>query len=139
MIRVHRERKLLINPQEGGLRINPEQIAGVGISNQRETALIWDRQTKKPMADAVVWQCSRSQAICDRIEESGDGAVIERKTGLTLSPYFPASKLAWLIENVEGAGQKALEGALGMGTVDTWLIYRLTGGTSYKTEYSNGF
>lgn len=130
-------KQLLINPQEGGLRIDPEQIAGVGISNQRETALIWDMQTKKPLADAVVWQCSRSQVICDRIEESGDGAVIERKTGLTLSPYFPASKLAWLIENVEGAGQKASEGALGMGTVDTWLIYRLTGGTSYKTEYSN--
>lgn len=130
-------KQLLVNTQEGELRIDPAQIAGVGISNQRETALIWDRKTKKPLADAVVWQCSRSRGICDAIEAAGNGNIIRQKTGLTLSPYFPASKLAWLIENVEGAAQKARDGELGMGTIDTWLVYRLTGGVSYKTDYSN--
>ncbi|HBA98048.1 MAG TPA: glycerol kinase [Lachnospiraceae bacterium] len=130
-------RQLITNTQEGELRIDSAQIAGIGISNQRETALIWDMQTGKPLADAVVWQCSRSQKICDKIEASRNVEFIQQKTGLKLSPYFPASKLAWLMANVEGAGQIAKEGRLGMGTVDTWLVYKLTGGASYKTDYSN--
>lgn len=127
-------KQLLVEAQGGDFEIAPVQIAGVGISNQRETALIWDMTTKKPLADAVVWQCTRSQRICDRIEKK---EVIRRKTGLTLSPYFPASKITWLIENTEGAEQMVRDKKIGMGTMDTWLIYRLTNGVSYKTDYSN--
>lgn len=130
-------RQLLVNTQEGELRIDPTQIAGVGISNQRETTLIWDRRTGKPLADAIVWQCSRSQGICDALEKNQNVELIQQKTGLKLSPYFPASKLAWLMTNVEDARQKAEIGELGVGTMDTWLVYRLTGGASYKTDYSN--
>lgn len=132
-------KQLILNTQEGELRINPEEIVGVGISNQRETTLIWDRETKKPIADAIVWQCSRSQEICDKIKATGNEIeqMIQKKTGLKLSPYFPASKLAWLLQNVEGAKEKAAAGELCMGTMDTWLVYKLTDGKSYKTDYSN--
>lgn len=113
------------------------QILGVGISNQRETALIWDKETGKPLADAVVWQCSRAREICERRNIVQQAEKIREKTGLKLSPYFPAAKLMWLLENTEGAKEKENSGKLCVGTVDTWLIYKLTGGKSYKTDYSN--
>lgn len=113
------------------------EIAGLGISNQRETALVWDKKTRKPQALAIVWQCARSRDICKRIEETIDSEIIRNKTGLILSPYFPASKFKWLLEHVAGLKERAEKEELCFGTVDTWLVYRLTGGTSYKTDYSN--
>lgn len=118
-------------------RVPKEQIAGVGISNQRETALVWEKKSGKPVMDAIVWQCSRSQEICDKVAEAGYQEQILEKTGLNLSPYFPASKLAWILEHAEGAKEKEARGELCMGTVDTWLIYKLTQGRVYKTDYSN--
>lgn len=109
--------------------IDPADIAAMGISNQRETALIWDRATGEPVADAVVWQCGRAQGICDRLEAHAEA--VRRKTGLRLSPYFPAAKWAWILENAPGlAGRE-----LCAGTIDSWLVYKLTG--NFKIDYSN--
>lgn len=109
--------------------VDPADIAAIGISNQRETALIWDRATGAPVADAVVWQCGRAQDICARLETHA-GAV-RQKTGLRLSPYFPAAKWAWILENTPGLENRPLCA----GTIDSWLIYKLTG--SFKTDFSN--
>ena len=117
--------------------IDPGKVAAIGISNQRETSLIWDRISGRPLADAVVWQCDRAAQICREVEKTGMAEEIRNKTGLTLSPYFPASKFAWLLQNAQGAGKLAERHQLCFGTVDTWLVYRLTGGRSYKTDYSN--
>lgn len=117
--------------------IDGSGIIGVGISNQRETSLAWDRITGEPLADAIVWQCARAADICERVERQGKAEDIRRKTGMNLSPYFPASKIAWLLENVEGAREKADRGEICHGTIDSWLVYKLTGGKSYKTDCSN--
>ena len=117
--------------------IDGSRIIGVGISNQLETSLAWDRITGEPLADAIVWQCARAADICERVERQGKAEDIRRKTGMNLSPYFPASKIAWLLENVEGAREKADRGEICHGTIDSWLVYKLTGGKSYKTDYSN--
>lgn len=137
--------------------IGVESVRAVGISNQRETCLAWDKVTGKPVADAIVWQCSRAEDICARLERRGAeewknvdakengglqghvavGEWIRRRTGLTLSAYFPAAKLAWLLENVEAARRLQAQGRLCMGTIDTWLLYCLTKGAAYKTDYSN--
>ena len=118
-------------------QIPAEQIAGVGISNQRETSMIWEKESGRPMADAVVWQCARAEEICARPEVEAHADEIYEKTGLKLSPYFPAAKFAWLLEHTEGAKEKEAAGELCMGTMDVWLVYKLTGGLSYKTDYSN--
>ena len=117
--------------------IQKEKVVGLGISNQRETTLAWDKLTGEPIGHAIVWQCARAAEICERIEHKGEAENIRRKTGINLSPYFPASKLAWILENAEGAKAKADKGEICHGTVDSWLVYRLTGGKSYKTDYSN--
>ena len=117
--------------------ISKESVKGIGISNQRETSLVWEKETGKAIAHAVVWQCARAAEICRRVEKTGAAEMIRKKTGFALSPYFPASKLAWLKENVEGAEALAKKHALCFGTIDTWLVYRMTHGTSYKTDYSN--
>ena len=117
--------------------INKENIAGVGISNQRETSLAWDKQTGEPVGQAIVWQCARAVEICERVEKKGQAENIRRKTGMNLSPYFPASKIAWILENVEGAREKADKGEICNGTIDSWLLYKLTNGKAYKTDYSN--
>lgn len=117
--------------------ISKESVKGIGISNQRETSLIWEKKTGKALANAVVWQCARAAEICRRVERIGAAEMIRQKTGLALSPYFPASKLTWLKENVEGAKELAKKHALCFGTIDTWLVYRMTHGMSYKTDYSN--
>lgn len=111
--------------------IDKTEIAAVGLSNQRETALIWDRKTGLPVADAVVWQCARGAEICERL--SAQGEKVKEKTGINLSPYFPAAKWAWILEHTPGLEDKRLCA----GTIDTWLIYRLTGGKNFKTDYSN--
>lgn len=118
-------------------RINQEEIKAVGISNQRETALVWDRENGKPVYNAIVWQCARGEAICRRLEKLGVSEKIRKATGLRLSPYFSAAKIAWVLENVEGAKEKANAGRLCCGTMDSYLIYRLTGGKEFKTDYSN--
>lgn len=106
-------------------------IGAVGISNQRETALLWDRDTGLPVADAVVWQCARATDICQRLTEKAEA--IQERTGLHLSPYFPAAKWAWLLENTPGLTGKNLCA----GTIDAWLVYKLTGGRVFATDYSN--
>lgn len=117
--------------------IDKNEIAGVGISNQRETSLAWDKITGEPLADAIVWQCARAAGICERDSVKEKGEMIRQKTGLNLSPYFPASKIAWLLEEGDGAKEKAAEHTICHGTIDSWLIYRLTGNKVYKTDYSN--
>lgn len=117
--------------------IDKVRVAGVGISNQRETSAVWDRVTGEPLADAIVWQCARAVEVCERVEKLGEAENIRRKTGMNLSPYFPASKIAWILEHVKGAKEKAENGTICHGTIDSWIVYKLTGGKSYKTDYSN--
>ena len=118
-------------------KVKKENIVAIGISNQRETTVLWDRNSGEPLADAIVWQCSRAADICERnhIKEKAD--VIHNKTGLQLSPYFPAAKISWLLENTEIPEGLANGKNICHGTIDSWLIFRLTEGMSYKTDYSN--
>lgn len=115
----------------------PEEILGVGITNQRETSLAWDRQTGKAIGNAIVWQCSRASEICERPELKKVQERINESTGMPLSPYFPASKIAWILEHEPTALEKAKTNQICHGTIDSWLIYKLTHGQSYKTDYSN--
>lgn len=117
--------------------IRPEEIQVLGISNQRETALVWDRKTGEPIYNAVVWQCARGAAICEQIEKDGYAELVRSRTGLQLSPYFSAAKIAWVLQNVSGAKEKAQAGELCCGTIDSWLVYKLTGGKAFCTDYSN--
>lgn len=117
--------------------IEKDQVVGIAISNQRETVLIWDRESGVPVYNAIVWQCARAESICTKISESGMGELIYQNTGLKLSPYFSAAKIAWIIDNVVGVKEKMMLGQLCIGTIDTWLIYKLTNGKEFKTEYSN--
>ena len=117
--------------------IDKSKVAGIGISNQRETSLAWDRVSGEPLGNAIVWQCARAASICERVERKGQAENIRKKTGMNLSPYFPASKIAWILENETGAKEKAQRGEICHGTIDSWLVYKLTGGKAYKTDYSN--
>jgi glycerol kinase len=112
-------------------------IAGIGITNQRETTVIWDRVTAKPIHNAIVWQDRRTADLCDTFRRSGHETEIAAATGLLLDPYFSASKVAWLLENVEGARAKAQRGELAFGTIDTFLLWRLTGGRLHATDATN--
>lgn len=117
--------------------ISPENIAALGISNQRETSLMWNKETGEPVCRAIVWQCSRAEEICRRHEASGEAENIRKKTGITLSPYFPAAKLQWIMEHVPEAAALAEKHLLAAGTIDSWLIFHLTGGKYHRTDYSN--
>ena len=117
--------------------IDPSAIAGVGITNQRETTVIWDRHTGKPVYNAIVWQCRRTADTCKRFENEGLDQVIRRKTGLVLDAYFSATKVRWILRHVPGVMEKALNGDLLFGTIDTWIIWNLTSGTVHATDYSN--
>lgn len=117
--------------------VSPDAIAGIGISNQRETGVAWNRKTGKPVYNAIVWQCGRAKEICERIRSKGGSDRIKEKTGLVLSPYFTAPKFAWILENVEQSTMSAQQNELCMGTIDSWLIFRLTQGKSFKTDCSN--
>lgn len=117
--------------------IHKSDIKVLGISNQRETALVWDRETGKPVYNAVVWQCARGASICEEIAGQGASDLVRAHTGLPLSPYFSAAKIAWVLKNVKGAREKADRGELCCGTIDSWLVYRLTGGKEFRTDYSN--
>lgn len=110
-------------------------VAAIGISNQRETTLMWDRATGRPVYNAIVWQCTRAVEICERPEVARRAEEIRKKTGINLSPYFPAAKLCWLMENIPETKALAAQGKLACGTIDSWLVYCLTG--NHKTDYSN--
>ena len=110
-------------------------VEAIGISNQRETVLMWDKATGRPVCNAVVWQCARAAEICERPEISEKAETVRTKTGINLSPYFPAAKLKWLMENIPEAKSLAEQGKLACGTIDSWLVYGLTG--NHKTDYSN--
>ena len=117
--------------------ITPDEIAGIGITNQRETTIVWDKNTGKPIYNAIVWQCRRTSDICHDLKEKGLEKIIKDKTGLLIDAYFSATKVKWILDNVEGAREKAEKGDLLFGTVDTWLIWKLTHGKVHVTDYSN--
>jgi len=118
-------------------KVEKENIVAIGISNQRETTVLWDKISGQPLADAIVWQCARAAQICERDDIKGKADVIRQRTGLLLSPYFPAAKISWLLENGGLSAEKINKCEICHGTVDSWLVYKLTGGKSYKTDYSN--
>lgn len=117
--------------------ITAAEIAGIGITNQRETTLIWDRHTGKPVTNAIVWQDRRTAAFCDELRAAGHADVILERTGLVLDPYFSGSKIAWILDHVPGARDRAEAGELAFGTVDTWLLWNLTGGKVHVTDATN--
>lgn len=115
--------------------INEDEIIGVSITNQRETVVVWDKETGEPVYNAIVWQCRRTTELCSELKEYEN--IISEKTGLRLDPYFSATKVKWILDNVEGAREKAEEGRLLLGTIDSWLIWKLTGGKVHATDYTN--
>ena len=117
--------------------INSQNIAGIGITNQRETTIVWDAETGEPVYNAIVWQDRRTSRYCDRLKKEGRTDFIRNKTGLIIDAYFSATKVRWILDNVEGARQKAEEGRLRFGTVDTWLVWMLTRGQVHVTDVSN--
>ena len=119
------------------LGVEPEDIAGIGITNQRETTVVWDKETGEPVYNAIVWQCRRTSAYCDELKQAGYEDMVKEKTGLLIDAYFSATKLKWILDNVEGAREKAENGQLLFGTIDTWLIWKLTNGKVHVTDYSN--
>ena len=109
-------------------RIDPRQLAGIGITNQRETTLIWERSSGRPIANAIVWQDRRTADLCDELRSAGHLPLVRERTGLVLDPYFSGTKVRWLLDHVPGARARAEKGELAFGTVDSYLIWRLTGG-----------
>ena len=119
------------------LNVTPEDIAGIGITNQRETTVVWDKVTGRPVYKAIVWQCRRTAEYCDGLKSKGYADMFREKTGLVLDAYFSGTKLHWILENVPGVREKANAGRLLFGTIDTWIIWKLTGGKVHVTDYSN--
>lgn len=117
--------------------IKPEQVAGIGITNQRETTVVWDKETGKPVYNAIVWQSRQTADICDELKEKGYTDFVREKTGLEIDAYFSGTKVKWILDNVEGAREKAEQGKLLFGTIDTWLVWKLSGGKAHVTDYSN--
>ena len=117
--------------------IDHKQVAAIGITNQRETTILWDRRTGEPIHNAIVWQCRRTAPFCDALKSQGLGTLVEEKTGLLIDAYFSGSKIRWLLDNVPGARARAERGELCFGTVDSWLIWQLSGGAVHVTDYSN--
>ena len=120
-----------------GAGISGRDLAAIGITNQRETTVIWDRKTGQPIAPAVVWQCRRSTPICQRLKQAGLEPIVRERTGLLIDAYFSATKIAWLLDNVPGARERAEAGELAFGTIDTWLLWKLTGGAVHVTDVTN--
>ena len=116
---------------------DPGEIAAIGITNQRETTVIWDRATGQPIAPAIVWQDRRTASVCDQLRAQGSALLIQQKTGLLVDPYFSATKIAWLLDHVPGARNRADRGELAFGTIDTWLVWNLSGGRRHLTDISN--
>jgi glycerol kinase len=117
--------------------VNAREIAAIGITNQRETAVVWEKRSGRPLCNAIVWQCRRTAGLCEALKARGREPFIRERTGLVIDAYFSASKVQWMLDNVEGARARAERGELLFGTVDAWLIYRLTGGRVHATDSSN--
>ena len=117
--------------------VRPTEVKAIGITNQRETTIIWEKSTGKPVYNAIVWQCRRTAEICEKLREDGYENLIFEKTGLKLDAYFCATKIKWILDNVDGARESAERGELLFGTVDTWIVWNLTRGKVHITDYSN--
>ncbi|MBZ4646726.1 MAG: glycerol kinase [Petroclostridium sp.] len=117
--------------------VKPQEVAAIGITNQRETAVIWDKNTGKPIHNAIVWQCRRTAEICNELKTRGLEQYIKENTGLVVDAYFSGTKIKWMLDNVEGAREKAQKGELLFGTIDTWLVWNLTRGKVHVTDYTN--
>ena len=117
--------------------IGADEIAAIGITNQRETTVVWEKETGKPICNAIVWQCRRTAELCEELKRQGLEETVRARTGLLIDPYFSATKLRWILDHVEGAQERAEKGELLFGTVDSWLIYQLTGGRVHATDPSN--
>ncbi len=117
--------------------IDPQEIAGIGITNQRETTVLWEKDTGRPVYNAIVWQCRRTADICDGLVARGLDKYIKESTGLVVDAYFSGTKIKWILDNVEGVKEKAEKGEILFGTVDSWLVYKLTGGKVHVTDYTN--
>ena len=119
------------------VKVQPGDVAAIGIANQRETTIVWDRETGEPIYNAIVWQDRRTADFCERLRSEGHGPLIQQRTGLLIDSYFSASKISWILENVSGARSRAEAGRLAFGTVDTWLLWKLTAGRVHATDASN--
>jgi len=115
----------------------PSDIRGIGITNQRETTVLWEKDTLKPVCNAIVWQCRRSASICDELKAKGHGPLFQERTGLIIDAYFSGTKVKWLFDNIPGLKDRARKGEIAFGTIDTWLIAKLTGGRIHATDYTN--
>ena len=129
--------KYIMSLDQGKLDVRAADIAAIGITNQRETTVVWDKETGEPIANAIVWQCRRTSDIIDKLVADGHADSIRKKTGLVPDAYFSGSKIQWLLDNVPGARRRAEAGKLLFGTIDTWLIWKLTGGRVHVTDYTN--
>ena len=127
----------VLSEAKAQMDIAPEEIVAIGITNQRETTIVWDRRTGEPIYNAIVWQCRRTAHIVDELKAEGFDHIVKEKTGLIMDAYFSATKIKWLLDHVKGARKLANEGHLMFGTVDTWLIYKLTKGKVFATDYTN--
>ncbi|MBA3611080.1 MAG: glycerol kinase GlpK [Rubrobacter sp.] len=121
----------------GDAKVSARQLNAIGITNQRETAVMWDRETGEPVHNAIVWQDRRGAALCGQLSEAGNDQMVRDKTGLTIDAYFSGSKVAWMLDNVEGLRARAEAGEIAFGTIDSWMVYKLTGGKAHVTDYSN--
>jgi glycerol kinase len=121
----------------GKAQVRPRDVAALGITNQRETTIVWNRESGKPIYNAIVWQDRRGSALCKKLADDGAEDTIRQKTGLVIDPYFSATKIAWVLDNVEGAREQAEQGKLAFGTVDTWLVWNLTSGKRHLTDRTN--
>ncbi|GKX55702.1 glycerol kinase [Leminorella grimontii] len=117
--------------------ISSDMVAAIGITNQRETTIVWDKETGKPIYNAIVWQCRRTASICEQLKKDGMTDYIRENTGLVVDPYFSGTKVKWILDNVEGARERAKRGELLFGTVDTWLVWNMTQGRAHVTDYTN--
>lgn len=117
--------------------IKPDQVAGIGITNQRETTIVWEKATGRPIYHAIVWQSRQSAPLADQLKEDGYAEMFHKKTGLMIDAYFSATKIRWILDHVEGAQERAEKGELLFGTIDTWLVWKLTDGNAHVTDYSN--
>lgn len=137
----HDAEEIYRNVQKSIAELIKEEVAdnmySLAITNQRETVVVWNKHTGKPICNAVVWQCMRGADICNELKASGYSEIVQAKSGLLLDPYFSASGVKWILDNVEGARQAADNGDLLMGTIDTWLIWKLTDGKRHVTDYTN--
>jgi glycerol kinase len=120
-----------------GAGVRARDVAAIGITNQRETTIVWDRRTGEPIANAIVWQDRRTADVCDRLKSDGAETIVRERTGLVLDAYFSGTKLAWLLDHVDGARARAERGELAFGTVDSWLLWKLTDGRLHITDTTN--